>query len=202
MLPHQAIRLFDGKTLAGWTARKPSAVTWRVVDDALEVVAGAGDLHTGLSFTDFQLHLEFWLPHLPWATGQQRANSGVYLQGKYELQLLDSSGKEQPADDDCGALYKVAAPLLNACRPPEQWQSLDVAFRAPRVDLQGTVTRPGSLTVLMNGLCIHHDVPLTAPTKGGLPLPPGDPGPILLQDHGDAVRFRDLWVLPLSLDNV
>ncbi|MDQ3265861.1 MAG: DUF1080 domain-containing protein [Myxococcota bacterium] len=104
--------------------------------------------------------------------------------------MLDSFGVAHPRDNDCGALYQQAAPLRNACLPPEQWQFLDVAFRAPRVD------SPGCLTVFHNGVLIHHHVPLSHPTPGALELAPLEPGPILLQDHGDPVRFRNLWVLP------
>lgn len=188
--PHTAVRLFDGVSLRGWRAREGGPPRWRVFEGTLEVVPGAGDLLTEVRFTDFQLHLEFWLPHLPWATGQQRANSGVYLQGRYELQLLDSWGVAVPKEDDCGALYRQAAPLQNASLPPEHWQSLDVVFRAPRDEA------PGCLSVLQNGIAIHAHVPLIEPTPGGLSHSAGEPGPLLLQDHGDPVRFRNLWVIP------
>lgn len=193
--PDGATVLFSGHSLDGWRARGGGPPGWRLVDGALEVLSGAGDLCTGARFTDFQLHLEFWLPHLPWAQGQQRANSGVYLQGRYELQLLDSYGVSHPKDDDCGALYRRAAPLRNACLPPEQWQSLDVAFRAPRLEGE-QVCEPGCLTGFLNGILIQAHIPLTAPTPGGLEGPLAEPGPLLLQDHGDAVRFRNIWILP------
>lgn len=190
--PDTAVRLFDGTSLAGWESRRGGPAGWRQVEGgAMEVVSGAGDILTTATFDDFQLHLEFWLPNMPWASGQQRANSGVYLQGRYELQLLDSYGVAHPKDDDCGALYKQAAPLQNANLPPEHWQSLEVVFVAPRPD------RPGCLTVLQNGIVLHAHVQISKPTPGGLQLPAGAPGPILLQEHGDPVRFRNIWVAPV-----
>jgi len=189
------IPLFSGGSLDGWQSRHGGPAPWQGQEDWFQVAPGTGDIHTQARFTDFQLHLEFWLPHMPWAQGQQRANSGVYLQGRYELQLLDSSAATQPKDDDCGALYKLAAPLRNACRPPEQWQALEVAFRAPRLE-GGAVSEPGCLTVFLNGVLIHHHLRLTRPTPGGLEQPLSDPGPLLLQDHGDPVRFRNVWALP------
>jgi hypothetical protein len=133
---------------------------------------------------------------MPWAEGQDRANSGVYLQGRYEIQLLDSSGRQPSQVDDCGAIYKVAAPLRNACALPEQWQSFDVAFRAPIVAEDGAVQRPGLVTVFHNGMLIHHAVELWKPTGGGLDEELASPGPLMLQDHGAPVRFRNVWLLP------
>src|SRR5205814_7780241 len=127
MPPSNAIVLFDGSDLSAWSDAEERAARWRVEGDHLIVEPGRGDIFTRRAFSDFQLHLEFWLPDMPEATGQDRANSGIYLQGRYELQVLDSFGME-PTDDGCGALYKTAAPLWNACRRPQVWQVLDAAF--------------------------------------------------------------------------
>lgn len=192
--PKQAEILFDGKDLAQWVARQGGEVRWKVQDGYAEVVPGTGDIYSQARFTDFQLHVEFWLPLMADKTGQARANSGVYLQGRYEIQVLDSYGLE-PQDDECGAIYKVAAPLANACRKPEEWQSYDVAFRAARFDGDALKER-ARVTVLHNGVMIHNNLEIPAPTGRALDEDMSKPGPLLLQDHRDPVRYRNVWIRP------
>jgi hypothetical protein len=194
--PTNALVLFDGRGLEQWCDADGGAARWIVEGDELLVAPGAGDLFTRRDFCDFQLHLEFWLPHMPQASGQDRANSGVYLQGRYELQLLDSFGME-PTDDGCGALYRTAPPLWNACRRPEVWQSLDVAFCCAGDDADAAARgRPRPrLTVFLNGILIHNNLAIPGPTAGAMTSDDAG-GPIRLQDHGSAVRFRNVWVVP------
>jgi hypothetical protein len=187
--PSHAIVLFDGSDLDGWLDAGDGAPQWGRDGDQLIVRPGRGDIFTRRTFSDFQLHLEFWLPEMPEASGQDRANSGVYLQGRYELQLLDSFGMET-SDDGCGALYKRAAPLWNACRRPEVWQVLDVAFTARHDD------EPARLTAFLNGVLIHNNLLIAGPTGGALDEDESEPGPLRLQDHGCAVRFRNIWIVP------
>jgi hypothetical protein len=189
--PTNALVLFDGTDTTAWTgADEQAGPGWRIQGGHLTVEPGRGDLLTRRSFSSFQLHLEFWLPHMPRASGQERANSGVFLQGRYELQLLDSFGME-PTDDGCGALYKVTAPLWNACRRPEVWQVLDAAFTCWSEE-RG---RP-RLTAFLNGVLIHNNVAIPHPTAGALDEDEEEPGPLRLQDHGCPVRFRNIWVVP------
>jgi hypothetical protein len=192
--PTNALVLFDGGTGGGgldaWCDASGAPARWAVEGRELRVVPGAGDLFTRRDFGDFQLHLEFWLPQMPESAGQDRANSGVYLQGRYELQLLDSFGME-PTDDGCGALYRQAAPLWNACRRPEVWQSLDVAFSGAA----GGRGRP-RMTVFLNGILIHNNLTIAAPTAGAIDDGEGTSGPLRLQDHRCAVRFRNIWAVP------
>ena len=187
--PSNAIVLFDGGDLDGWIDAQERAAAWLVDGDHLIVDPGRGDLFTRRSFGDFQLHLDFWLPEMPEATGQDRANSGVYLQGRYELQILDSFGME-PADDSCGALYKSAPPLWNACRRPEVWQTLDVAFTCCRGS-----ERP-RLTAFLNGVLIHNNLAVAGPTGGAIDDDESTPGPLRLQDHGCRVCYRNIWIVP------
>lgn len=190
-LPPSALALFDGRYLDAWVDAQGHAAAWRVEDGAMVVQPGRGDVFTRRPFSDFVLHLEFWLPHMPGATGQERANSGVYLQGRYELQVLDSFG-QPPADDGCGALYKIAAPLVNACRRPQVWQNLDVTFTAARAE--GGRAR---LVAFLNGELIH-DRSIPHPTGGALPGDETAPGPLRLQDHGCPVRYRNIWLVPAA----
>jgi hypothetical protein len=182
--PTNGIPLFD---LDDWTGEEGEAAPWRRGESYLEVVPGAGDIRTRRELDDFQLHLEFWLPSMPAAVGQARANSGVYLQDSYEVQILDSFGFE-PTDDGCGAVYQLLPPLWNACRKPEVWQTLDVAFRSASREV------PARITAFLNGVLIHNNAPLARTTAGARQ---GEgPGPIRLQDHGCPVRFRNVWVVP------
>ena len=180
-----------------WMAAGGGRAGWRFERGLVEVVPGQGDIVTREVFTDFQLHLEFWLPHMPRAQGQDRANSGVYLQGRYEVQLLDSFG-QPPTQEGCGALYQVRAPLWNACAAPEIWQRLDVAFRAPCLDTAGRVAEHARVTVFLNRTLVHNNVSLRGPTVGALEPYEAQPGPIRLQDHGARVRFRHLWIRPIG----
>jgi len=148
---------------------------------------------TSRSYRDFCLHVEFQTPLMPEARGQARGNSGVYLQGRYEVQILDSFGLLSQ-NNDCGSLYKQRPPLLNMSFPPETWQSYDIDFRAARFDDQGQKTEPARLTVWHNGIKIHKNVELTGKTGAGAAEGP-DPRPIKFQDHGDAVLYRNLWIL-------
>ncbi len=153
------------------------------------LVAGAD---TKEPFGDFTMHLEFRTPYMPEARGQGRGNSGVYIQGRYEVQILDSFGLEG-ADNECGSLYKQRAPLLNMCFPPLIWQTYDIDFTAPRFDAAGKKTKNARITVRQNGVVVQNDVEVIAKTGGGATEGP-DPRPIKLQDHGNPVHFRNIWI--------
>ncbi|MDX2039383.1 MAG: DUF1080 domain-containing protein [Isosphaeraceae bacterium] len=190
--PPGAVVLFKD-SLSPWTKRDGRAAAgWKVEDGSFVVVPGSGDIMTRERFRDFRLHLEFAVPLMPEAKGQARGNSGVYLQGIHELQILDSYGLV-PQDNDCGAIYKQIVPAINACKPPREWQTYDITFRAARSE-NGKVTEKARLTVLQNGLKIIDDREIS-PTPGGIAgIELGEPGPILLQDHGNEVRFRNIWI--------
>lgn len=171
-------------------------IRWILTGDYAEVVPGTGDIETAEEYQDFNLHLEFWLPLEPDHEGQARSNSGIYIHGLYELQILDSSDVEQPTAQDCGALYKQVPPLVNACKGPLQWQTYDIEFRAPRVDENNRVTIPGEVTAWLNGELVLNQVPITKPTGAAARLPQRGVGPIRLQDHQSPVRFRNVVITP------
>lgn len=181
-------------TSGAWQQVDGRELAWKTVDGGLEVVSGTGDLVSKEAFGSALLHVEFRCPSMPDATGQARGNSGVYVQGRYELQVLDSYGL-QLGMGDCGSLYGVKIADANACRPPEQWQSYDIEFTAPGIDASSARTSKARVTAWLNGRPIHADVELDGPTAGGMPGEAAQ-GPLRLQDHGNAVRYRNVWVLP------
>jgi hypothetical protein len=201
--PQGAQVLFDGKSLDNWTSLDGKEPQWTVEDGAMEVVPGKGDIRTKETFgPDFQVHVEFWLPLMPDKTGQGRANSGVYLQGRYEIQVLDSYMNDTYANGSVGALYGIIAPdkqaQEKAVKPPEQWNTYDITFHAPRTDDQGKVTEQGRVTVVLNGVTLIDDGKFDHATGGALDDKLGNPGPLRLQDHGCKVRYRNIWLKPLG----
>ncbi len=198
--PESAVVLFNGSDLSNWTSRDGGAPGWAVEDGVMAVVPRTGDIMTTERFTDHFLHLEFMTPDMPEATGQAKGNSGVFLQGRYEIQVLDSYGIAVPGMGDCGAIYNQFAPLVNACKPPLEWQSYDVIFRAPRLNDDGEIVENTRVTVLQNGLVILNNVILSGTTGANIGGGVGDPGPLLLQDHGNLVKFRNIWAVPLPLE--
>jgi hypothetical protein len=196
--PKDAIVLFDGKNIEGWLKRDgKSKAAWKLLDGGI-MQAGGGDIISEKLFDgSFKLHVEFRVPYMPQAKGQARGNSGVYVQGRYEVQILDSYGLEAKKDD-CGAIYGVAAPKVNACKAPTVWQSYDIEFHSPKCE-NGKKTEPARMTVLHNGIKIHDDqkIPVdgTTASRGGDPC---TPGPIMLQDHGNPVQFRNIWLVPMK----
>ncbi|UCH64255.1 MAG: DUF1080 domain-containing protein [Fidelibacterota bacterium] len=200
--PVGGIVLFDGKNLDEWEhwgRNQGKPAQWKLVDDAMEIVPGSGSIVSRKKFTDFELHLEFRTPFLSAVKGQGRGNSGVYLQGRYEVQVLDSYGLEG-RDNECGGIYKVGAPLVNMCAPPLQWQTYDMTFYAPRFDDDGNKTENARLTVLHNGVKIHNDIEipeLTGAAWDRVDDNISQPGGISLQDHGNPVQYRNIWVLEL-----
>lgn len=195
--PPQAVIAFNAKDLSNWTQRNGQPAVWPVEDAVM--TSHGGDIMTKETFLDFYLHLEFRTPYMPDATGQARGNSGVYLAGRYEIQVLDSYGWEVPGKGDCGAIYNQYAPLVNACERPMEWQSYDAIFRAARLDEKGKVRERVRVTVLHNGLVIHNNVELPGVTGGAIDEKEGVPGPLLLQDHGNAVQYRNIWIVSLPL---
>lgn len=192
--PPGAIVLFDGTNLEAWSRLNGAPAHWKVENGYVEVATG-GNIRTRQEFGDCRLHVEFWLPLMADKTGQARANSGVYLLGRHEVQVLDSYGIA-PADNLCGGIYKVATPEASASLPPEQWQSYDIFYTAPKVK-DGRMLEPARISVLHNGVRIHNNVIIDKPTTGGgLAADWADKGPLMLQDHGDKVRYRNIWIVP------
>ena len=169
-------------------------VKWRLVDGAMEVKPGSGSVATRKAFRDFKLHIEFRTPFMPEARGQGRGNSGVYLQNRYEIQVLDSYGLD-PKDNECGGIYQVGAPLVNMCYPPLQWQTYDITFQAPRFDGGGNKQKDAVVTVVHNGVTIHDQREIPRPTGGALDNDVAAPGGLYLQDHGNLVQFRSIWLV-------
>lgn len=190
------IELFNGVDFTGWTQEGGTAPRWRIQDGYLEVVPGSGSLQTTGVFMDFDLHAEFWVPSMPQATGQNKGNSGIYLLGRYEIQILDSLNNPTYFAGQCASLYQLIAPTRNACLPAEHWQTYDISFYAPRVDGGGKVSEAGRLTVIHNGTKVIDNGRFYKPTGAASKKPQGVPGPIQLQDHGAPVRFRNLWMVP------
>lgn len=209
------VRLFDGTQESlekNWTQRGKTP-TWTIKDGAMTTVGA--DIITKEKYQDVQLHVEFRVPYMPDKKGQSRGNSGVKLQSLYEIQVLDSYGIKEPGSGDCGAVYHQYAPLVNACKPPLQWQTYDIAFRAPRFDPQThKQTEPARVTVFLNGILVQNSqiingptsisrAPSTNVTNAAPPAPARDlsqPGPLLLQYHGNTVAFRNVWIAPLPLE--
>ena len=206
--PQDAIVLYDGKSLDGWTKKDgKSAAHWKILDCGILQVQGGGDIITKEKFGGkFKLHVEFRVPYMPKASGQGRGNSGVYVQGRFEVQVLDSYGLKSN-DNDCGGLYSVAKPLINACKAPTIWQTYDIDFQAPKCRA-GMVDQPGVITVRHNGVVIHDKVRLARKkgdseeivtnTTAGMGGDVCAPGPILLQDHGNPVQYRNIWLVPFK----
>lgn len=193
--PPNAVTLFDGSSLDGWRQVDGAPAVWEIADGAMTVTSG--NIVSLERFADAWVHVEWREPDMPDKTGQAKGNSGVYLQGRYEVQVLDSYGWEVPGLGDCGAIYNQFAPLVNACKPALEWQTYDLIFRAARVDEAGQVLSQARLTVFQNGLVIHNNVELLGVTGGALDEKVGEPGPLLLQDHGDPVSYRNLWLVHL-----
>jgi len=146
------------------------------------------------AFQDHRLHLEFRTPFQPSDSDQKRGNSGVYVQGRYELQVLDSFGLKGE-DNECGGIYQIAQPRLNMCYPPLSWQTYDIEFRAPKFETDGKKSSNARITIRHNGVLIHDDLELPRGTPGGVSDERPEPGPLYLQDHGNPVVFRNIWVV-------
>jgi hypothetical protein len=199
--PADAIVLFDGTSLARWTRRDGGDARWAVRNGSVEVVRGTGDLVTRDEFGDVQLHLEWATPSPAVGQGQGRGNSGVFLMGHYEIQVLDSYGSDTYADGQAAALYGQRPPLVNASRPPGEWQTYDIVFRRPRFRGNGSLEAPARATVFHNGVLVHDGAAFTGRTVHARPASyqaHGDRLPLALQDHGDPVRYRNIWVRRLE----
>jgi hypothetical protein len=203
--PSDAVVLFDGteETMKNWTDTKGNASKWVVKEGALESVKGAGYIQTKEPFGSCQLHVEFATPEKVEGTSQGRGNSGVFLQGEYEVQVLDSFENKTYPDGQCAALYGRSVPLVNACRKPGEWQSYDIIYHSA-IFKDGKIVRKPTFTIIQNGVLVQDHVTLEGGTQWNGPhaispfRPIPDKGPIQLQDHGNPVRFRNVWVRPLQ----
>jgi len=200
--PSDAIVLFDGKDLSQWVGEDGQPAKWKVADGNMEVAPDSGDIHTRRPFGHCQLHVEFAEPVPPVGEGQWRGNSGVFLMGLYEIQVLDSYHNKTYADGQASAVYGEFPPQVNASRPPGQWQTYDIVFHGPRFGPDGKVLRPARVTVLHNEVLVQDNVELSGPTWNH-ERPPYKPGPdklpVTLQNHHDSpVRFRNIWIRELG----
>ena len=199
--PSDAVVLFDGQDLSQWVSSKDGgAAQWKVENGYMEAVGGAGDIETKELLGDCQLHLEWAAPAQVASESQGRGNSGVFLMGLYEIQVLDCYDNPTYPDGATASIYGQFPPLVNACRPPGEWQTYDILWEAPRF-ADDKMIQPAYVTVLFNGLVMHHRTELRGPTSHRQvspyrPQPAA--GPLRLQDHGDAVRFRNIWCRALT----
>jgi len=199
--PADAIVLFDGTGLSQWEDDSGRAAPWKVANGYVEIVAGSGEIRTKRGFGDCQLHIEWMAPTPPHGEGQDRGNSGVYLMSTYEVQVLDSYDNRTYPDGQAAAVYGQYPPLVNASRPPGEWQSYDIIFHRPRFDSQGKLLQPARVTVFHNGVLVQDNVTLSGPTAHRRRPPYAahpDRLPIHLQDHGSPVRYRNIWIRALT----
>src|SRR5262245_43432726 len=202
--PSDATVLFDGKDLSKWESNQGEEPKWKVENGCMETVRGSGGIHTKEKFADFQLHLEFATPAPPHGKGQDRGNSGVLINGMYEVQILDSYTNLTYPDGQAGAIYGQTPPLVNASKPPGEWQTYDILFESPRWDGSGQLIKKAYVTVFHNGVVLHHRRELLGRTDGIGGVPHKDLATygaahapevfIELQDHNHPVRYRNIWV--------
>jgi len=199
--PSDAVVLFDGKDLSKWQHGDGSAAKWKIENGYMEVVPKSGILRTKDEFSDFQLHIEWATPAVVKGKGQGRGNNGLNIFGRYEIQILDSYNNETYADGQAASIYGQTPPLVNASRAPGQWQSYDVIWEGPRWDADGKLLKKAYVTVLHNGVVVHHRRELHGfvnhRTVGDYKKVQ-EKGPIELYEHGDPVRFRNIWIRPLG----
>lgn len=201
-VPSDAIILFNGENTDAWVPVKADQKVWPIVNGALQVAPKTTNIQTKQSFGDVQLHVEFHTPAVVKGDSQGRGNSGIFFMNRYELQVLDSWNNPTYVNGQAGSIYKQHPPLVNASRPPGEWQSYDAVFVAPRFAADGTLVSPARVTVFHNGVLVQHDVVLRGPT-----VYRGEPSykahaekqPIQLQDHNNPTAFRNIWVRELKL---
>jgi hypothetical protein len=199
--PSDAVVLFAGNDLSKWHGPDNKPAGWKVEDGAMVIAPRSGEISTNDEFGDCQLHVEFASPVPARGKDQGRGNSGVMLFGRYEIQVLDCYENPTYADGHAGAIYGQYPPLVNASRRPGEWQTYDIIFTGPRFNSDGSVETPAYLTLLHNGVLLHNHTPLigaVAFRAVGKYSPHGPKGPITLQDHGNPVRFRNIWVRELK----
>jgi len=197
--PSDAIVLFDGTNLMEWTNKDGESAGWKVEGGAMTVVKGTGIVQTKQNFGSIQLHLEWRTPAEVVSEGQGRGNSGVFLNGIYEVQVLDSYDNRTYSNGQAASIYKQYMPLVNACRPPGEWQTYDIIYMQPKFNKDGIKVQSGTLTVIQNGILVQNNIEIKGTTPYiGLPKNPahGD-GPLILQDHSNPVSYRNIWVREL-----
>ncbi len=197
--PSDAEVLFDGRDLSKWSKLDGSDAGWLVKDGYMEVTPKEGNIKTKQAFGNCQLHVEFAAPEEVKGESQGRGNSGVFLMGQYEIQVLDNFENPTYADGLCGSLYGQCPPLVNACRKPGEWSRYDIIWEGPIFD-GDKLCQPAYVTILLNGILLHNRKALLGPTQHRVTThykPHAKTGPIMLQDHHDKVRFRNIWIRPL-----
>ncbi len=199
-VPSDAIVLFDGKDLSKWVSDKDgSSPKWKIENGYAEAVKKAGGIRTKQAFGDCQLHIEWATPKEVVGPSQGRGNSGVFLMGLYELQVLDCYNNRTYADGMAGSIYGQNPPLVNVCLPPGQWQSYDIIFHHP-IFKDGKLAKPATITVLQNGVLVQDNFAIKGPTahiKETPYAPHADKLPIMLQEHGNPIRYRNIWIREL-----
>lgn len=198
--PSDAIILFNGKDGSGWQHENGGDLKWTIADNALTVKSGSGDIQSKQKFGDCQLHIEWRTPSEVKGDGQNRGNSGIFLMGRYELQVLDNYNNKTYSNGQAASIYKQHTPLVNACKPPGEWQTYDVIFTAPRFSDNGSILEPARVTVLHNGVLVQNNVTIWGTSQYiGLPTYEKHAAKesIALQDHGNPTSFRNIWIREL-----
>ena len=195
--PSDAFVLFDGRDLSQWQVADGGPAKWKVEGGYVEVMAKTGSVRTKMGFGDCQFHIEWAAPAIVSGEGQERGNSGVFLMDTYEVQVLDCYNNKTYADGMAASVYGQYPPLVNVCRKPGEWQTYDIIFHRPHFDSGGQVASPARMTILHNGVLVQDNVELSGPTAHKA-RPPykahPDKLPISLQDHGNPVRYRNIWI--------
>lgn len=197
--PSDALVLFDGSNTAAWQHRDGTAVKWDLIDGAMQVKGGTGSIITKQSFADVQLHIEWRTPAEVVGDSQGRGNSGIFLQDLYEVQVLDNYDNPTYVNGQAGSIYKQTPPLVNASHGPGEWQTYDIIFKAPVFNRVGGRVSPGTITVIHNGVVVQNHTEIQGSTEyRGAPLNVAHgKAPIQLQDHGNPVAYRNIWLREL-----